>query len=91
MRPSNTDFQMDTVTFHFIDGSSRTGSPITFPSSALNQQFGSTVVVAGTTRAFPFAPVAGCVPFVPVVVQADVFGTVSTGQPFHTQVSAPLQ
>jgi len=89
--PSTNAFRMDTVTIQFIDGSSRTGSPITFPSSALNQQFGSMVVVAGSKRAFSFTPAAGCLSFVPTIVRADVFGVVSNDQPFHTQVSAALQ
>jgi hypothetical protein len=34
---------------------------VTIPTPQLNQQFGSTVVLANTSRAFPLQPAFGCV------------------------------
>jgi hypothetical protein len=41
------------VTIHMIDGSNPGGPIVTVPRAELTNQFGSTRVIAGTTRTFP--------------------------------------
>lgn len=59
------DLTLDSVTLHLLDGSNVGGPSVTIPSLELSSQFGSTVIRAGTTRAFAFRPTFGCVAFQP--------------------------
>jgi len=55
------DLTLDSVTIHMIDGTNLGGPSVTIPTPQLAEQFGSTVVPAGTTRAFGLQPVFPCV------------------------------
>ena len=58
---SAQDLTLDSVTLHMIDGTNLGGPSVTIPTPQLASQFGSTVVRAGTTRAFGLRPVFPCV------------------------------
>ena len=58
---SAQDLTLDSVTLHMIDGTNLGGPSVTIPTPQLAAQFGSTVVRAGTTRAFGLHPVFPCV------------------------------
>lgn len=80
---SGLDLRMDSVTVHMIDGTNLGGPSVTIPSPQLNAQFGSTIVRAGTSRAFPLTPVFDCIGIRPqfltaTVVLLDQRGTLQT-------------
>jgi hypothetical protein len=53
---------VDQVLLHMNDGTNLGGSSVTIPRSQLNVQFGDTLVLAGTSRAFGFPSVIVCAP-----------------------------
>lgn len=57
---------MSAATFTLIDGTTLGGPSITIPSSQLQSQFGSTVIVGGTSRSFAMNPIFSC-PGIPIV------------------------
>jgi hypothetical protein len=57
---TSQDLTMNQVTLHLLDGTTLGGPSVTIPSPRLNALFGTTLVTAGTTRAFPFQPVFDC-------------------------------
>ena len=79
---------MDRVTLRLIDGSSL-GSSITFPRPALNDMFGSTLIV--NNRAFAFRPNFGCGLTLPRSIAADVFLVDGAGAARSMTVSAGFQ
>jgi hypothetical protein len=71
MITSGRNTALSHVTLQLIDGSHVGGPMVTFPQPALANEFGSTIIVAGTTRTFNFRPQFGCGP-TPVGIVADV-------------------
>jgi len=62
------------VTIQMLDGTHLGGPMITFPQPELTLRFGTTLILARTTRIFPFRPVFVCdVRFQPVIVANIVF------------------
>ncbi len=62
---------VDRVTIQLIDGSSLGGPMVSVPKPGLTRQFGSTLVVAGTSRPFSFQPQFPCGVY-PRSVSADI-------------------
>jgi|SRR5437899_5511995 len=53
---ASTTVDLQQVTIHMIDGTNLGGPMVTVPRTDLVEQFGSTVIVAGTTRTFTLRP-----------------------------------
>lgn len=70
---SGQDLTVDSMMLHMIDGTNLGGPSVTIPSSQLNAQFGTTIVRAGTSRAFPVQPRFGCSERRPHSLGATVF------------------
>lgn len=51
---------LDSVTIHMNDGTNLGGPSVTFPRAGLDAQFGTTLVSAGSTRAFTFGSALTC-------------------------------
>jgi hypothetical protein len=87
------DLFLDAVGFRFIDGSSIGRTPLFswFSASELNARFGQTLIAAGTTRAFDFAPRFGCDPFRPQTVIAEVTLRDRSGAQQQMSVSSPIR
>lgn len=51
---------LDSVTVHLNDGTNLGGPSVTFPRTGLDAQFGTTLVSAGSTRAFTFGSALTC-------------------------------
>jgi hypothetical protein len=66
---------MSAATFTLIDGTTLGGPSITIPSPQLRSQFGSTVIVGGTSRAFAMNPIFSC-PGIPVITPHAMRATV---------------
>ena len=86
------DLFLDAVAFRFIDGSSIGRTPLFswFTAPELTSRFGQTLIVAGTTRAFAFAPQFGCDHFIPQTVTADVTLRDRSGTPQQMSTSSPI-
>jgi hypothetical protein len=76
------------VTIRLPDGSNVGGPSVTFPRPDLRSQFGSTLVLAGTTRTFAFNPFFTC-GLRPLTVAADLTFLVG-GQTQRLTVSGSL-
>jgi hypothetical protein len=88
---STQDLTMNHVTLQLLDGTTIGGPSVTIPSPRLNTLFGTTLVTAGTTRAFPFQPVFDCSATRPnalgaIVVLADGHGGQQT-----MRMTAPIR
>src|SRR5262249_15835865 len=82
--PPEVSLRLDSVTVHLIDGPGVGASPLPFPRPDLVLLFGSPVILAGTSRTFPFTIQFGCFPLAPVLLSADVVLVTSTGAAFLT-------
>ena len=51
---------LDSVMIHLNDGTNLGGPTVTFPRAGLDAQFGTTLVSAGSTRAFTFGSALTC-------------------------------
>jgi len=60
------------TTFRLLDGTHRGETPLVVSTGDLQGKFGPTVIRAGTTRSFAFAPQFGCGTFSPTSLAADV-------------------
>src|SRR3954447_20094073 len=87
------DLFLDAVGFRFIDGSSIGQTPLIswFTAPELTSRFGQTLIVAGTTRSFNFAPQFGCDPFRPQTVTADVTLRTRAGVQQQLSISSPIR
>ena len=65
------DLTLDSVTIHMIDGSNLGGPSITIPQPELATRFGSTLIIAGSTRDFALRPDFGCVARVPTALRGS--------------------
>lgn len=72
---NGTARSMSAATFTLLDGTTVGGPSVTVPTIQLNQQFGSTIVLANQSRSFAMQPVFGC-PGVPVVTPHAMNATV---------------
>jgi hypothetical protein len=72
---SGSSQSMSAATFTLIDGTTLGGPSITIPSPQLRSQFGSTVIVGGTSRTFAMNPIFSC-PGIPVVTPHSMRATV---------------
>ena len=81
---------MSSATVHLSDGSNLGGPSVTFPQATLTSQFGSTVVVAGTTRTFAFSPQFGP-SATPHSLSATLLFVDTTGMSHSVFVSAPVR
>ncbi len=87
-----TDVSVTSVTFQFINGSSISGTVITFPQPELTRMFGPTVVPAHSTRAFPFTQSFGCFPVVtPTAMNASVVLADASGRTQQQNLTASIQ
>jgi hypothetical protein len=91
VRAVEVDLRLDSVRLQFIDGSGVGGSPIPFPTPDLVRLFGSTRVVAGTSRSFPFSIRFGCFPLSPTRLAVDLSLLNGQGMPVRSSASAPIQ
>ena len=62
---NGTARSMSAATFTLLDGTTVGGPSVTIPSPQLNQQFGSTIILANQSRSFPMQPTFSC-PGVPI-------------------------
>ena len=76
------------VTIHMIDGTNLGGPMVTVPRTDLVQQFGSTRIVAGTTRTFTLRPTL-VLTNSPRSVAADITVTDSRGIAFGVTAQSP--
>lgn len=72
---NGTARSMSAATFTLLDGTTVGGPSVTVPTVQLNQQFGSTVILANQSRSFGMQPVFSC-PGVPVVTPHGMTATV---------------
>ena len=81
---------ISSATVHLSDGSNLGGPSVTFPQAALTSQFGSTVVIAGSTRTFAFTPQFGpCA--TPHSLSANLLFVDTTGMSHSVFVTAPVR
>jgi|RhiMetStandDraft_4_1073278.scaffolds.fasta_scaffold46044_1 hypothetical protein len=78
------------TTFRLLDGTHRGATPLVVSTSDLEGKFGPTVIRAGTTRSFPFAPQFGCGTFSPTSLAADVVLLDSQGMRHDSTVVVPI-
>ena len=83
---------MSSATVHLTDGSNIGGPSVTFPQPALTSQFGSTVIVAGSTRPFAFNPLFGpCACANPLGISANLIFVDLSGMMQTVFVSTPVR
>jgi hypothetical protein len=87
---ASTTVDLDQVTIHMIDGTNLGGPMVTVPRTDLVGQFGSTLIVAGTTRTFTLRPRFVCTN-PPRSVAADITVTDSRGASFGVTAVSPCQ
>ena len=85
------DVFMNEVRLEFFDGFSSHGETIPFLRTDLTSRFGTTLVRAGTTRAFAFSPRFGCFAEAPTLLSAHVSFVDASGTPQETTLSAAIQ
>jgi hypothetical protein len=90
VQPS-TDVSLRSVTFQFINGSSISGTVITFPQGDLERMFGPTFIPARTTRSFPFTQAFGCFPQSPTSMTANVVLADASGRTQQQTLTASIQ
>jgi hypothetical protein len=91
IQPVVVDVRLESVTIQLVDGSSVGGTTIPFPTPNLDRTFGSLVVIAGTSRSFPFSVQFGCIPIATPLLAAQVSLVDSHGVPFRTTLSVPME
>jgi hypothetical protein len=84
---ASTTVDLDQVTIHMIDGTNLGGPMVTVPRTDLVGQFGSTLIVAGTTRTFTLRPSFVCTRS----VAADITVRDSRGVSFGVTAVTPCQ
>lgn len=57
---ASENVNVDSVTIHLIEGNNVGGPAVTFPQAGLSDQFGSTLIMAGTSRTFRLQPSFPC-------------------------------
>ena len=72
---NGTARSMSAATFTLLDGTTVGGPSVTVPTVQLNQQFGSTIILANQSRSFAMQPIFNC-PGVPVVTPHAMSATV---------------
>ena len=72
---NGTARSMSAATFTLLDGTTVGGPSVTVPTMQLNQQFGSTIILANQSRSFAMQPAFSC-PGVPVVTPHAMRATV---------------
>jgi hypothetical protein len=85
---ASTTVDLQQVTIHMIDGTNLGGPMVTVPRTDLVQQFGSTRIVAGTTRTFTLRPTL-VLTNSPRSVAADITVTDSRGIAFGVAAQSP--
>jgi len=80
---------VNSMAFSFSDAAGAS-SQFTLPPSGLIGIFGSTTIVAGTTRTFTVHPQFGCGSGVPQLVNVQIFFLDTGGRPSTTILTAPL-
>jgi hypothetical protein len=83
---NGTSQSMSAATFTLLDGTTVGGPSVTIPSMQLNSQFGSTIILVGTTRSFSMHPTFSC-PGTPVVTPHAMKATVMLVDPQGRQQS----
>jgi hypothetical protein len=87
---ASTTVDLDQVTIHMIDGTNLGGPMVTVPRTDLVGQFGSTLIVAGTTRTFTLRPTFVCTN-PPRSVAAEIIVRDSRGVSFGVTAVSPCQ
>lgn len=83
---------MSSATVRLTDGSNIGGPSVTFPQPALTSQFGSTVIVAGSTRPFAFNPLFGpCACTNPLGISANLLFVDLSGMTHTVFVSTAMR
>jgi hypothetical protein len=85
---ASTTVDLQQVTIHMIDGTNLGGPMVTVPRTDLVQQFGSTRIVAGTTRTFTLRPTL-VLTNSPRSVAADITVKDSRGVAFGVTAQSP--
>src|SRR5262245_61901998 len=85
---ASTTVDLQQVTIHMIDGTNLGGPMVTVPRTDLVSQFGSTRIVAGTTRTFTFRPTFVFTTF-PRSVSAAITLMYSRGIAFGVSAQSP--
>jgi len=81
---------LESVTIRLINGTELGGPMITFPKAPLTTQFGTTRIVAGTSRTFTLSPRFVCGPDRPQSVAADLVVVEASGAVHSVTVSRTL-
>ena len=87
---ASTTVDLDQITIHMIDGTNLGGPMVTVPRTDLVGQFGSTLIVAGTTRTFTLRPRFVCTN-PPLSVAAVITVRDSRGVSFGVTAVSPCQ
>ena len=82
---------LDSVTIHMIDGSNLGGPSVTIPRPELTTRFGSTLIIAGTTRDFALRTDFGCVFRVPTALRSSALVFDASGVPQTIVVQGRVQ
>jgi len=85
------DLTLDSVTIHMIDGTNLGGPSVRIPQPELATVFGSTLISAGTSRAFALRPDFGCVARVPTALRGSALLLDQRGVPQTIVVQGRVQ
>ena len=88
---SSGTIDMNEVTLRLGDGSNVGGPSVTFPTASLTSRFGSTQVLAGSTRVFPFGQPFGCALLPTPLLFADLLLSDRFGNSSALSVSTTLR
>jgi hypothetical protein len=88
---STSDLNMSAATFRLIDGTTVGGPSVTIPTDNLTNSFGSTLILAGTSRSFAMHPVFGCSGLHPQQLTADIVVTDRQGTSHTLSATASVR
>jgi hypothetical protein len=85
-----TSASLEQVTLHLLDGTNVGGEAVTFPQPTLTARFGDTLVRAGTSRAFAFAPTFRCGRLTPRSLRGELGFIRADGGRFSLKTAVPV-
>ena len=88
---SRVNLTMTNVTLTLLDGTTLGGPTVTIPSGQLNTMFGTTLVLAGTSQAFPLKPVFSCSVGKPQTMTATVLLADARGEQQTERATATIR
>jgi hypothetical protein len=86
-----SDLFLRETSFRLLDGTTRGSTPLVVSTRDLEGKFGPTLIHAGSSRSFAFAPQFGCGGFSPVSLSADVVLIDSQGVRHDSTVVVPIR